>query len=217
MRRGNHGKPRGNKVLVIGLALLLVVGAVAGGTFAWFTDTEEAVNTFAVAELFSNPASQFTLWEHKAVDENEDGQYTLSDEEVKDNSYLILPGVNIPKDPTVDIVELKGNGYLYIKVMDSLAEGLSYEIDSTYWEPLAGYAGIWVYKGEYAENHVISADNNSKKTFTVPILKDNQIVVPQEYSSDVESTLTFNAYMAQASYNGSNAAEAWTNTFGTTP
>lgn len=217
MKRGNHSNSRRSKSLVLLLALVLVVGAVVGGTIAWFTDSEEAVNAFTVAELFQNPDTQFTLWEHKAVSANEDGQYTLTNEEVVGNAYIIVPGVNIPKDPTVDIVELEGNGYLYIKVAGEVADGLSYAIDTAYWEPLTGYNGIWVYKGDRAVNNVISANDSSKKTFTVPVLKDNQIVVDKSYTPGADSTLTFYAYMAQADYNGANAAEAWANTFGTTP
>lgn len=217
MKRGNHSNSRRSKALVLFLALVLVVGAVIGGTVAWFTDKEEAVNTFTVAELFKNPETQFTLWEHKAVSANKDGQYALTDEEVAANSYLIVPAVNIPKDPTVDIVELEGNAYLYIKVEGTVADGLSYAIDTAYWELLDEPNGIWVYKGDQAINNVISASDDSKKTFTVPILKDNQIVVDKTYTPGADSTLTFYAYMAQADYNGTNAAEAWANTFGTTP
>ena len=223
MKRGNYGIPRCSKALVLFLALVLIVVALIGTTVAWLMDTEEATNTFTVAELFKEPSSQFTLWEHEAVDEDEndliDGQYVLDlTKEVAGNSYLIVPGVNIPKDPTVDIVDLEGNGYLYIKVIGNLANGLDYAVDDTYWEPLsADYPNIWVYKGEHAVNHVIQASDSNKVSFTVTILKENQIVVPKDYSSNANGNLTFYAYMAQASFNGANAAEAWANTFATTP
>ena len=133
MKRGNYGIPRCSKALVLFLALVLIVVALIGTTVAWLMDTEEATNTFTVAELFKEPSSQFTLWEHEAVDEDEndliDGQYVLDlTKEVAGNSYLIVPGVNIPKDPTVDIVDLEGNGYLYIKVIGNLANGLDYAV-----------------------------------------------------------------------------------------
>jgi len=217
MKSNTHSKSRFPKGLVLVLALALIVGAAIGGTIAWLSaQTDAVVNTMAVAELFKEPESQFTLWEHKAVDDDEDGQYELSTEKVKANSYVILPGVDIPKDPTVDVVELKANAYLYIKVEDNLAAGMSYSIDSANWEPLTGYNGIWVYKGEKATNHVIQASVDNKLNFTATILTDNEIVVSRDYNATANSNITFTAYMAQATGNGTNAAQAWTNTFGTT-
>lgn len=213
-------RSKGFKVMTLVLAFVLVIGASVAGTLAWLTAQSETVtNTFTSAELFGTDGS-FTLWEHKAEDGDGDGVYTLnSSVEVTTNTYDILPGVNIPKDPTVDVVNLEEHAYLYIKVTGTLPTGLSYSIDSDNWTELTGYDGMYVYSGENAENNIIKATDVAKESFTATILTDNQIVVTSDYSgTSVDITLSFDAYMVQATGNGGSAAAAWANTYGkTTP
>ena len=213
-----------SKALMLATVFVLVIGVSVAGTLAWLSAQSETVtNTFTSAELFADPSAQFTLWEHQATDDDKDGRYTLTAEEVTVNTYDILPGINIPKDPTVDVVELEENAYLYIKVTDTLPEGLSYSIDAGNWEPLTGTADVWVYKGTHADDNVIKASGDSEKTFMVNILTqtadavygDYAITVPSGYTgAAAEGTLSFSAYMVQATGNGTNAAEAWANTYG---
>lgn len=221
------------KVLSLVLALVLVVGASVAGTLAWLTaKTEKVTNTFASAELFDDPNANFTLWEHKAADVDGDGKYEWAKleneklvkvenaenaDEVNGNAYIVLPGVNIPKDPTVDVENLEGNAYLYIKVTSSaLPTGMSYEI-GTDWNALGdAYPGIYVYTGTQANTaNVIEATESAKKTFKVNILKDNQVVVAGTYAGTADNiSLEFQAYMVQATGNGADAAAAWANTYG---
>jgi len=211
-------RSKGFKVMSLVLAFVLVVGASVAGTLAWLTaQTATVTNTFTSAELFSDNGS-FTLWEHKAVDTDGDGVYTLDNStEVTSNSYSILPGVNIPKDPTVDVVCLEEHAYLYIKVTSTLPEGLTYSIDSENWTALSGYDGVYVYSGSNAENNIVKATNAELKTFTATILTGNQIVVADNYSGTSDDiTLSFDAYMVQATGNGDSAAAAWANTYGKT-
>lgn len=223
------------KVLSLVLALALVMCASVAGTLAWLTaQTGEVVNTFTSAELFANPSSDFTLWEHAVEDEDSDGEYELDAKTTTTgNAYDILPGVDIPKDPTVDVKNLEEHAYLYIKVTGlDMPDGLTATIDADYWEQLTGYTDIWVYKGTEAESNVIKATDDDKKTFTVTILEGNKIEVAEGYEAppaetkpdgsvdeDAEEiTLSFEAYMVQATGTGT-AAEAWAKTYGapTTP
>lgn len=213
-------RSKGFKIMSLILAFVLVIGVSVAGTLAWLTaQTPEVKNTFTSAELFDrddpNEKGDFTLWEHKAVDENADGLYELTTEKVTGNAYTILPGVNIPKNPTVDVDYLEGNAYLYIKVTSTLPTGVSYTLTDD-WTALGdNYPGIYVYTGTNAnDNKVIEASESSKKTFEVEILSDNQITVATTYNGTGDCDLTFNAYMVQATGNGADAAEAWVNTFG---
>jgi len=218
MSKNFAGRSKGFKVMSLVLAFVLVVGASVAGTLAWLTaQTATVTNTFTSAELFSDNGS-FTLWEHKAVDTDGDGVYTLDNStEVTSNSYSILPGVNIPKDPTVDVVGLEEHAYLYIKVTSTLPEGLTYSIDSENWTALSGYDGVYVYSGSNAENNIVKATNAELKTFTATILTGNQIVVADNYSgTNDDIKLSFDAYMVQATGNGDSAAAAWANTYGKT-
>lgn len=211
-------RSKGFKVMSLVLAFVLVIGASVAGTLAWLIAQSETVtNTFTSAELFANPSTDFTLWEHQAEDTDEDGRYRLNNTEVKSNTYEILPGVNIPKDPTVDIVDLEEHAYLYIKVTGTLPTGLSYSINSANWTALNGYTGVYVYSGSEAENNVIKATDAAKKSFTATILTDNQIVVANNYSGTSDDIkLSFDAYMVQATGNGDGAEAAWANTYGKT-
>jgi len=220
MKNGKYcSSKKAMKPLAVLLAMILLVGCAVGGTLAWLTaQTTEVKNTFTSAKLFDNPTDDFTLWEHQAEDPDEDGKYTLNNTEVQANNYKILPGVNIPKDPTVDIVNLQENAYLYIKVNNALATGLSCTIDPAHWTALDAteYPNVYVYSGDKAANNVIAASGTDKKTFTVNILDEKQVVVENTYNGTGECTLSFNAYMVQATGNGANAAEAWENTYGAT-
>ena len=215
MKRGSHSKSRLSKGMLLMLALVLVVGVSVGGTLAWLTAKSDKVeNTFTSAALFETPETDFTLWEHEAKDEDEDGRYVLNETEVQANEYDILPGVAIPKDPTVDIVGLQEHAYLYITVEGTLPTGMTYEIDPDNWDELPGYDGVYVYCGEYAPDNVIKPSVND--TFTVNILKDKEITVAGDFAgSNGASTLSFMAYMVQATGNGENAAAAWANTYDT--
>lgn len=221
MSKNFAGRSKGFKVMSLVLAFVLVVGASVAGTLAWLTaKTPTVTNTFTSAELFDNPDDQFTLWEHKAKDDDGDGVYTLdTSSEVRSNSYSILPGVNIPKDPTVDVVGLEEHAYLYIKVTSTLPTGLRYTIDSDNWTALSGYDGVYVYSGSNAENNIVKATNAAPETFEATILTGNQIMVADNYSGTSDGiTLSFDAYMVQATGNGDSAADAWANTYGkTTP
>lgn len=217
-KKRNTHRYSNEKILMVALVVAILVGCAVGGTIAYFTDqTEVITNTFTVGKLFTNPATQFTLWEHKAVDENasgkKDGVYELTSEEVVGNSYTVLPGVDIPKDPTVDIVDLELNAYLYIKVEGTLPSGMTTTIDPANWEALTGYTGIYVYKGAGTVSNVIDV-NGGKKTLEVNILKDKQIIVNDTFTTDTAiPNLKFTAYAVQAP-GFSSAAEAWDATFG---
>lgn len=210
-------RSKGFKVMTLVLAFVLVIGASVAGTLAWLTaQTATVTNTFTSAELFGTDGS-FTLWEHQAEDNDGDGVYTLNTTEVTSNTYDILPGVNIPKNPTVDVVNLEEHAYLYIKVTSTLQTGLTYTIDSTNWTALTGYDGVYVYSGANAENNIIKATDAVKKSFTATILTGNQIEVANNYAGTSDDiTLSFEAYMVQATGNGDSAAAAWANTYGKT-
>ena len=213
MKRGKFESPNrrkyASKVLVLVLAVLLIVGASVGGTLAWLqAKTENVTNTFTSAELFDTPETDFTVWEHQAT-ENADGTYTLGSEKVKANTYDILPGVNIPKDPTVDIVDLEENAYLYLKVTGTLPTGMEYAIDDASWAVLDADEGLYYYKS------MITASDDATTDLQVNILKGKQITVASTYSGTADNiTLSFEAYMVQATGNGANATEAWANTYG---
>ncbi|MCI7810333.1 MAG: SipW-dependent-type signal peptide-containing protein [Clostridiales bacterium] len=106
------------KTLTIAIALVLVVALAVGATYAYLTaKTQTVTNTFTAGGAVA--ANDLTLKEHVATP-NPDGSYTLSDtnyvEEGEGNSYVVLPGVNLPKDPTVTVEKSTGTYYLFVTV-----------------------------------------------------------------------------------------------------
>lgn len=231
MIRRFENRSIGFKVMLFVLALVLIISVSVAGTLAWLTAQSDTVtNTFTSAELFEKPSSDFTLWEHRVADVDGDGKYewaktdgddTTATEQndadkVTANSYDILPGVDIPKDPTVTVSNLEEYAYLFVKVSGTLPDGLSYSIDDN-WTALNGFNGVYVYSGSPAEDKVIKATDADKKTFTATILENNKIVVADDYTGTAdEITLNFIAYMVQANGNGTSAENAWANTYGKT-
>ncbi len=85
------------KIAAICLCAALFAVAVIGGTIAYFTDQEEAVNVFTVGNV------DITL-DEAAVTTDADGNYIAdtSKSRVQTNTYEdIFPGQSICKDPTI--------------------------------------------------------------------------------------------------------------------
>ena len=80
------------KLLSLLCVVLLVVGAVFG-TYAYLTDTDEAVNTFTVGKV-DIELDEADVDVYGKVDSNE---------RVKANTYKLIPGHTYVKDPTVTV------------------------------------------------------------------------------------------------------------------
>ena len=228
------------KTLTIAIALVLVVALAVGATYAYLTAQTKAVtNTFTAGGAVT--ADNLTLKEHVATP-NTDGSYTLDTtycEEGKGNSYVVLPVVNLPKDPTVNVKAASGEYYLFVEVTKgsgfapvTVGEGdnaktgapLSYAVNDANWQPLTltgkdTNREVYVYcvTGKSAiqsapvENvAVLKTIGDTQNTITVNA--DNDIVAT--LTSESASALTFNAYACQAA-GFADAAAAFTACFGT--
>jgi predicted ribosomally synthesized peptide with SipW-like signal peptide len=193
------------------LAVVLVCCIAVAGTLAYLTaQTSEVKNTFTSTDTLG----KIDLKEHEAT-VNDKGVYTLGAAEVTSNSYKVLPGVNLPKDPFITITDKSDvASYLYVEVVDELGEnsGLSYALTSD-WTKLnvkgANGGDVYVY-----QNGLLITDTNAPAT--VSILKDNVVTVGQDVNVDKNGVdITFYGYMAQASA-GADAAAAYTACFNNT-
>lgn len=192
-------KNSGKKSIALLLALVLLVGCVAGGTIAWLvTQTAPVTNTFVAGKI-----GTLTL--------KEDNETNASGKE-----YIVTPGEAISKDPkvrfsgaTVDayvFVEIQGNGWTYADGTYQTADGnLSFAIDTTVWKPVAGQTGVF-YQEVAARGEIAG----------VEVIKDSTITVKNSINAEnietivsAAQTLSFKAYAIQKA--GSNdAAAAWT-------
>lgn len=214
------------KTLLTILAVVLVCCIAVTGTLAYLTEkvNTPVVNTFTAAgdgKLIkdddkddTNGKEGFFLKESE-VEQKANGSYDYKlvngeKVEVDKNSYKVLPGTNLPKDPYIRIVgKTEVPAYLYVEVVDGLANsGLSYTM-ATCWTKLTGVTGnnggqIYVYNnGELVTDETIALSQ-------ISLLAGNQITV----GDDVKITgtngiqLSFYSYLAQASA-GTDATTAF--------
>lgn len=193
------------RIMMVVCSLILVASISIVGTMAYLTDeTEEVENTFTVGSLFDPDApdpeedGQFVLYEHEAFDEDEDGVYLLESagalsDEVTENTYKVLPNVNIPKDPFVRTdVELELDAYVFVEVVDNTT--LTFAVDDGLWTSLGikGTKGgdMYVLK---ANDGIVEAGNKLPAT---TILKNNTITVGDDGIAENES-LSFYGYLIQ--------------------
>ena len=109
---------------VLLLVFVLVLAATAGVVYAKYIRTfEQTVNVTVTADL----AESVALYESQAV-KKDDGSYSLNSESrVTQNTYTLLPGLDVPKDPTIEIVgKTNVPAYLYIEVVDKLNASIAY-------------------------------------------------------------------------------------------
>lgn len=211
------------KTLTAAMLLTLACTASAAGTFAYLKfNTPKVENTFLAAGGGSL-VSTLTLDEHPAVKEA-NGTYTLNEAEgvalVTSNTYDVLPGVDIPKDPTVHVNgKTSADAYLYVEVVDALTEGnpISWEVAEE-WTLIDRVTGpnagmVYVYNDGTNAPAIIDNDTWNKGNADIEILKDNMINVEDgDLHLTKDSKLTFYAYMAQASA-GKDAKAAYTACF----
>lgn len=188
------------KTVSILLVLVLMVGLAAGGTVAWLVDkSPEVVNTFTYGDI------NIDL---KETDSDNDGDVTK-------NTYEMVPGRQITKDPTVTVETGSEANWLFVKLVKS-GGTTEYDFDDylTYaiadgWTALAGEEGV--YYREVAEDATV-------RDFAV--LKDNKVTVKSEVTKEMVNALgtdpatatypqlTVVAYAVQRE-NMDTAADAW--------
>ena len=168
------------KVVVLLLAVVLLIGCVAGGTLAYLMAKSSTVNnTFVAGEI---------------------GTLTLS--ETTGNSYIVTPGVDITKDPTVTFNGNNVAAYVFLKV-----EATGWTVsgsDTTYTYSIGTNQEMnWVLDGwTKLEDGVYYKEvgaNAGEQSWSV--IKDSKITVSSEITkadiSDYTKGLSFTAYAIQ--------------------
>lgn len=187
----NRRRSVSSRAFIALLALVLVIGCVAGGTVAWLVaKTEPVVNTFTY------------------------GNIDIALTETTGTSYKIIPGTDIPKDPKVTVKGGSEACWLFVKVEKvgdigtSTTDPVRYAID-TGWAQLKDKDGKDV-SGVYYRL-VDAVDNDT----AFNVLKDNKIIVSGELTKETingyavqQPKLTFTAYAVQKE-NIPTAADAW--------
>lgn len=198
------------KILVACLCVALAVLTIAGTTLAYLTSkTNEVKNTFTVGKV------NIELWEHQYVPETNELNDTKLDGSAgkTGNDYKIIPGVDLPKDPTVVVKAGSEDCWLFVKVDAQnwpANQKISYTFNTAGWTKLTGVEGVDnVYYREMAD---ITADQ------TIELLTGNKVTVSGDLTMDEINafteaqktpTLAFTAYAIQKA-GFTTAAAAWT-------
>lgn len=207
-RRARQRKLRNRRIALTVCLMLVVMVASIGGTVAWLTaQTAPVVNTFTYGDI------NIDLYEH----EYDATKHELTNVVTKTgvNNYKIIPGVNLPKDPTVEVKAGSEACWLFVKV------------EAENWPTFTGDAKIsyavktgdggWT-QGDGTNipaNVYYRAVGATTADTTFKVLADDQVTVSENLTKEEVGTLkenqpklTFTAYAVQKD-GIADAATAW--------
>ena len=191
------------KITLISLLLVLLTAtAIIAGTVAakYITEKRMPGSIKVSVEL----AEDIKMFEHK-VTRTEDGNYETVATEVTGNTYKLMPGVDIPKDPTVRIIGYTGlPAYVYVEVVGEPTKNVSFAIDDD-WAPLMdGETQVKGPKDGKVYYRVLKAANNETgfpKNVEINVLKEQKVTVSQWVERNTDLKIEFYAYVAEKTGN----------------
>ena len=204
---GKHCKKTvklGSKKLAIMIAtLVLVLCTVIGGTLAWLVaETKPVVNTFTYGDI------NITLEE---TDTNKDG-----DDDPNTNTYPMVPGHTIAKDPKVTFKASSENAWLFVKLEKTanFDDFMTYEMADG-WTKLDTVDGVYYREVSKADTDAVFTvlkgdDENPDGIVTVKneVTKEMLNALDANGASNYPK-LTVTAYAVQRDSNITTAADAW--------
>lgn len=189
----NRRRGVSTRAFVALLALVLVIGCVAGGTVAWLVaKTDPVVNTFTYGDI----------------------NITLTETKPENKQAKIIPGVDIEKDPKVTVKANSEACWLFVKVekTGTFVDGkVTYAIADD-WTKLTGVDSVDnVY---YREVGAVTADTSYYVLKGSTEYPNGVVTVSENLTKDEiknitsKPTLTFTAYAVQKE-GSADAAAAW--------
>lgn len=132
------------------------------------------------------------------------GTVEISLTETTGTEYKLTPGISLQKDPTVTVKGGSEGCWLFVRIEKSpgFDQYCSFAVENG-WTGLSGYAGVYYRKIEFSHSDQ-----------TVPVLKDNQVLVRDTVTEkqlnelSEQPTLSFTAYAIQSS-SVTSPQEAW--------
>lgn len=204
MRSFKGKSARLRTVLLIGIAALLAAAAIGVSVGAKYV---KEIRIPCRLIIKANLADKVAVFEHEPQ-RQADGTYQLVSNEVSQSEYVLMPGVDAARDPFVRI-EGKSDipAYVYVEVVSTLDEKVTFELIDEVWEKLDGVTGQ--NGGEvYAFEDMLSSDN--KEDIELPLFEDEAVTVSHTYiaAGEAETNLSFYPYMAKAE-EGKTAVECF--------
>lgn len=181
---------------LIALILLVLTVATIGVTTAKYVHQR---NLPGQVTFTARLADKLELAESRA-DRLDNGEYTLaSDETVSENTYILLPGTDIPKDPKITVTgKTPIEAYLFVKVTDETNEAITWQADAAHWVQVTGVhiadnEKLFVYKDKLTDQNC--------PTDPIPVLAGSRVTVSQhltEKDTPALDELTFHAFLYEA-------------------
>lgn len=194
----------GSRSVFLMLALILVIGCTIGGTLAWLTaQTKEVQNTFVAGQIGD-----------LKLEENDTASTTY-----KDGKYIVIPGMDITKSPTVTYTPTNKDGtvpvdaYVFVKLSQPAGATAKWTYEDSKYVIKSGNPASVVMSFEIADGWTKLGDQDvfyrevkatDSKLDAVSIINGNKITVSSEITEkDVEPVakaadkLTFQAYAIQ--------------------
>lgn len=198
------------KRLLVVVSLVLILAVAAGGTVAWLTDRTETVkNTFTIGDI------DIRLTEAGA-DPNQDKTRL-------EQSFKMVPGVAMSKEPKVIVEKGSEPCWVFVKVEESsvLSDYIEYAVDADKdlatdnWTPLDGVTGVYYYKQETPVTadggltlSILAVNTNTGEEVLVKPTVTEKMMEALNVTDATQPTLTFTAYAVQL-YGSDTAAAAW--------
>lgn len=187
----NRRRSVSSRAFIALLALVLVIGCVAGGTVAWLVATTDTVtNTFTY------------------------GKINIDLTETTGTSYKIIPGTNIAKDPKVTVAADSEACWLFVKVEETgtfVADKVTYAIangwtqgDGTEIPSNVYYREVSAEDAKTGVNYYVLAGNATYPNGVITVSAD----LTKENIPSAQPTLKITAYAVQQE-NIADAATAW--------
>ena len=189
------------------LVIAVAVAAIASAVTAKYVGQKDVKATIG---LKADLAKSITVYEHVAKRQT-DGSYELDSSAITEEgqTYMLMPGVDIYKDPTVRVTGYTGlPAYLFVVTeVSEYGTVLGFNMADG-WTSLSGHNGVW-YKeltsadipGEdetYKDYPVLAADNNGY-----------QITVFESLPRGSEYTFAFKAYIGQKTVDYNTAVKVF--------
>lgn len=192
MNRGKYAAPRRRrrrstlKPLLVAMAVVLLIGCVAGGTLAWLTSTTgEVTNTFTTSDINITLAETAT-------------------------NFKMIPGYYIEKDPKVTVQGGSEKCYVFVKIDEStdpvLSNYITYDV-APGWIVLdeTQYPGVYyrvVETREVAQTFGVIGYKETVGTFIYDKVLVKSTVTKEmmnalNQTEAAKPTLTFKAYAIQ--------------------
>ena len=173
-----------SKLVIIVISILSVCSFLVGTSVAWLTSkTDEVINTFTYGD-------RNIKIEETDTQDNDNNEFT--------NSYKMLPGNKITKDPKITVLKDSEDSYLFIEIKESenFKNFMKYELVEG-WTLVSGTENVYV-------REVTKKDSDQE----FYVLKDNTVTVLESVTkqmlNDLDKngqtnypTLSFTAYAVQ--------------------